>query len=418
MADENLVFVGVHLDASGRAMPAGAITFADDGSGRAWFEYNPAYRTLVRGGGAFALDPANLPVLDRVFELPGADHPGVFGDGAPDHWGLLVLRRLLGVAAVSPLERLVRSGEDRIGALAFRHRTIRPERPVPPTPAILEKYGRFIRSMCDGSAPLLEGDGSDQDMRAAALAGSSAGGARPKCTFRDADGVFWLAKFSRPDDPVSVPAIEHAGMALAVRAGIRTARTVLHRPGGGTPVVLVERFDRTADGRRIPFISMQSVLRRASMCDGGYPEMAETLRKLSCRPEADAREMFVRMVYNAVCGNTDDHLKNHAMVLTTDGWRLSPAYDITPQAMPDAMQSIVVGDHGAAPTIDNLLSGHALFRLSLADARAALSAVLGVAAGWKDAFRAEGVTDGDIDTLASGDGFAKVLYDGGGPPSM
>lgn len=403
MANENAVFVGVHLDASGRARPAGILTFSEPGENRAWFEYNPAYLGLISAGAAYALDPVNLPPRGGVLPLPSAAHPGVFGDGASDFWGQLVLRRLLGIVTPTPVQRLVHSGEDRIGVLAFQHRTIKPKRMGPASAAILDRYARFIRSFQEGSAPL-----SDEDMKAAALTGSSAGGARPKCTFRDDGGVFWLAKFSRPGhDPVSVPAVEHAAMALAARCGIRTARTEL-RHSGDDPVILVERFDRTPDNRRIAFASMQSILARTGMSDGSYPEMAKKLRQVSCRPEADAREMFRRMVFNIACGNSDDHLKNQAIVRGPHGWQLAPAYDITPQAMPDAIQSLVVGSFGAIPIIGNILSEHAAFCLSLGEAKQVVCAIQAAVADWRDHFRANGVSDDDIAMLEAGDCFDKL----------
>jgi len=44
------------------------------------------------------------------------------------------------------------------------------------------------------------------------------------------------------------------------------------------------------------------------------------------------RELFARIVFNILCGNTDDHARNHAAFW--DGHRLSltPAYDICPQS--------------------------------------------------------------------------------------
>jgi len=398
--DDNTVFVGAYV--VGRPVSAGILTFGDD---VAVFEYNPDYTAAVLAGRAYALDPVNLPPIPRrVFTLPSVAHPGVFGDAAPDYWGQTVLRRLFGLTVLSPVERLVHSGEDRVGSLVFRRRGIEPTSLMPADLGALERYRRFARAMIDGSVPL-----GDDDLTAAAMAGSSAGGARPKCTFRDADGKMWLAKFSRPDDPVSVPATEHAAMRLAARVGINAAHTVLHASDDGTKTILVERFDRAVDGGRVPFVSAQSLLARPTMSDGTYPGIAEVLRGTSFIPDRDGAEIFRRMVFNAVCGNTDDHLKNHAMILGDRGWRLSPAYDITPQAMPDATQSLGVGRFGGVPTIENLLSEHAAFGLSLGEAKAIMDGIIGVVAGWKVFFREHGVAERDINALADADCFSRVV---------
>jgi len=62
-----------------------------------------------------------------------------------------------------------------------------------------------------------------------------------------------------------------------------------------------------------------------------YPRLAEELRWIGA-PAEDRRELFGRMVFNAVCGNDDDHPRNHAIVFDADGggWRLAPAFDVVP----------------------------------------------------------------------------------------
>lgn len=37
-----------------------------------------------------------------------------------------------------------------------------------------------------------------------------------------------------------------------------------------------------------------------------------------------------RIVFSIAIHNTDDHLRNHGFLLTREGWRLSPAFDLNP----------------------------------------------------------------------------------------
>lgn len=62
-----------------------------------------------------------------------------------------------------------------------------------------------------------------------------------------------------------------------------------------------------------------------------YPCLADEL-KLAGLPMEDRVELFGRMVFNAVCGNDDDHVRNHAIVYRSDErrWRLAPAFDVVP----------------------------------------------------------------------------------------
>ena len=392
------VFVGVYPDESaGRAVAAGVVTFAGD---QAWFEYNPAYAAAIKAGALPVLDPRNHADPTAPIPLPGAAHPGVFGDSAPDHWGQTVIRRLMGLATLTPVERLACSGEDRIGALAFRHREIAPNLLPACTTQALGRYRAFAESFRDGWSPL-----ASDGVRDIALAGSSAGGARPKCSFRDEDGVFWLAKFARPDDPVSVPAIEHAATRLGALCGLSVCETRLGPDP--RPAIMVRRFDRLATGGRRMFASLQSLLGAARMTDSSYPDMALALRDVSAAPEQDARELFRRMAFNVMCGNTDDHLKNHGMVRLGGAWRLSPAYDITPQVMGDALHSVALGRFGAMPGVDNLLSRHGAFLFGLTEARQVLADMADRTAGWREAFRDFGVSDDDIAVVEAGECFGR-----------
>lgn len=49
-------------------------------------------------------------------------------------------------------------------------------------------------------------------------------------------------------------------------------------------------------------------------------------------PSKDLRELFARMVFNAVVGNDDDHPRNHAVRYLHEEkrWRLTPAFDVVP----------------------------------------------------------------------------------------
>src|SRR5262249_28744093 len=90
--------------------------------------------------------------------------------------------------------------------------------------------------------------------------------------------------------------------------------------------------------------------------DGSYPQIAGALRQHAAAHARDREELFRRMLFNVLCGNRDDHLKNHALLY--DGrWRLPPAFDIVPQVeSAESVQAIGVGVMGGHPTIENCLS--------------------------------------------------------------
>lgn len=115
------------------------------------------------------------------------------------------------------------------------------------------------------------------------------------------------------------------------------ARTIPHRLSDGLSVVRVLRFDRQQT-RRLMAISGASLLQTeypgstpADAAHWSYPRLAEELRRIGA-PDEDRKELFGRMVFNAVLGNDDDHPRNHAAIfdLAEQRWRLSPAFDVVP----------------------------------------------------------------------------------------
>ena len=80
-----------------------------------------------------------------------------------------------------------------------------------------------------------------------------------------------------------------------------------------------------------------------------YADLADLIRASFVEPEATIRELFSRIAFNILVGNTDDHARNHAAFW--DGRRLSltPAYDIQPQNRTGwtADQAMAYGRDGA-----------------------------------------------------------------------
>ncbi|OHB39156.1 MAG: hypothetical protein A2882_16130 [Phenylobacterium sp. RIFCSPHIGHO2_01_FULL_70_10] len=80
---------------------------------------------------------------------------------------------------------------------------------------------------------------------------------------------------------------------------------------GGRDVLLVKRFDRQrVEGgyARARMVSALTLLETDETPDGrarwSYVRLAETLRRISERPADEARELFGRMVCNALVSNT------------------------------------------------------------------------------------------------------------------
>ncbi|WP_369403275.1 HipA domain-containing protein [Glaciecola punicea] len=61
-----------------------------------------------------------------------------------------------------------------------------------------------------------------------------------------------------------------------------------------------------------------------------YETLSEIIRHRFTKPKDTLRELFSRLVFNILCGNTNDHARNHAAFWDGKHLSLTPAYDICP----------------------------------------------------------------------------------------
>jgi len=359
-------------------------------------------------GRAFPLDPVNLPLSDELFAT--TRRAGLFGplaDAAPDTWGRRLVRLENPNAILSSTDWLFATGDDRVGCLTFS-RT--PELSSPP-PTHLSVT--LLADIAEEFERIEHGKPATALAEQIYRAGKSLGGARPKAVVED-DGALWIAKFQKRDDEFDQCGAEHAAMRMARLCGIDAAETKLVDVGRRR-AVLVKRFDRTAGPHFHPtlhFLSALSLLNHDETSDSGsYADIAAELRRHGARPQEDRVELYRRMVFNVLCGNHDDHLKNHALIHDGAGWRLSPAFYVVPQPDFYPVQAIAIGRMGGIPTIENCLSSCTDFGLSLDDARSLIGATVDVMKRWRAIFDELGVSAATIARL--GQAFAAILSDEG-----
>ncbi|MCY1214566.1 hypothetical protein D9M72_263830 [compost metagenome] len=199
-------------------------------------------------------------------------------------------------------------------------------------------------------------------------------------------------------------------MTLAERAGITVAKTqVIHLLGANA--LAIRRFDRE-QGRRIHSISAGTAIRAATASGEepvmGYPELARILRRVGISlddiNQRDARELFRRMVFNILVDNTDDHEKNHSLLVVSPfengRLKLAPAYDVLPTNSGQGYQEFICGAHGRDSTLENAMSQCDAFGLLSAEAAAEIASVIDVVNTWQEHFAQAGVTERDIESLA------------------
>lgn len=339
---------------------------------------------------SYPLDPA-LPLVSGQIQTPANRAIfGAFSDCSPDRWGRMLIRRRYGQAGGSSGSRsfgeadyLLGVRDDlRQGALRFRDPTsgefLADEKSGVPhlvdLPRLLDYAERVERDAV-----------GEEELDLLLKGGSSLGGARPKAHVIDRDGRLAIAKFPKAGgDDWDVPAWEAVALSLAREAGISAASSKLEQIAGRS-VHIVDRFDRRGD-QRIGYASAMTLLEATDGDTRNYLDLVEVIEAESDRVTADLRELWRRIAFSILVGNSDDHLRNHGFLrVSAGGWSLSPAFDINPdpEPGPKVLSTSIDGGSGDA-SVELLLGVAEFFRLDEKEATAVLAEVREVTNRWRE----------------------------------
>ncbi len=154
-------------------------------------------------------------------------------------------------------------------------------------------------------------------------------------------------------------------------------------PDSAYTTFVAKRFDRTADGRRLAFVSAMTLTQRTDGEPGAsYLELVELLQSRGARAQEDCRELFRRVVFSILIHNTDDHLRNHGFLLDPEGITLSPAFDINP-AIDRNELALAINEVESTCNVAIALEAHRAYGLSAAEAKAIVSKTREVACSWR-----------------------------------
>jgi serine/threonine-protein kinase HipA len=167
---------------------------------------------------------------------------------------------------------------------------------------------------------------------------------------------------------------EYIAMRLAALAGLDVAPVKLVK-AAGKDVLLIERFDRNRIGKGWTRKCMVSALTMFGLNDmtaryASYEDLAEMIRHRFTDPKKTLKELYGRLVFNILCGNTDDHARNHAAFWDGKELTLTPAYDICPQGRTgnEASQAMKISGNNNLSQLKVCLEAAHHFLLSKEDA--------------------------------------------------
>ena len=338
-----------------------------------YFNYGKSYLERVKD--AIPIYEPELPLEPGVLPLmEGLSVPGCIRDSAPDAWGrrVIINRRLghkgndIDTGQLDELTYLLESGSDRIGALDFQLSA------TDYVPRVATNV--TMEELVESAERVEKGIPLTPELDQALFHGSSIGGARPKALIEE-QGKKYIAKFSASNDIYSVVKAEHVAMRLASLVGLDVA-SVKIAGAAHKDVLLVERFDRVAKGDGWARKSIVSALTLFELDDmmaryASYETLAEIIRARFTEPQKTLRELFCRLTFNILSGNTDDHARNHAAFWDGKTLSLTPAYDICPQGRTgnEASQAMMISGNNKLSQLKTCLEAAHNFLLSQDEAK-------------------------------------------------
>ncbi len=326
------------------------------------FNYGKSYLERPE---ALAIYEPELPLQSGILPLlNGLDMPSCIRDAAPDAWGRrVIINRKMGLkgidtdtAVLDEMTYLLESGSDRIGALDFQYS---PKEYIPRS-----SQNASLEELLESAQRVEKGIPLSADLDQALFHGSSIGGARPKALI-ESGTLKYIAKFSASNDTYSVVKAEYLAMRLAALCGLNVAPVKLVQ-ALGKDVLLIERFDRSKIESGWTRKSMVSALTLFGLSDmsaryASYEDFAYMIRVRFIEPKKTLKELFGRVVFNILCGNNDDHARNHAAFWDGKELTLTPAYDICPQARTgnESTQAMkIIGNNGYSQLKTCLMAAH------------------------------------------------------------
>lgn len=337
---------------------------------------------------------------------------GVFADSCPDRWGQRLMKRREELRAKQEKEKpkkLLESDfllgvydEARMGGLRFKtdlngqFLSYDKEYATPPWTSLRELEHASISFESDDS-------GMEEKWIKQLLApGSSLGGARPKASVVAPDGTLWIAKFPSKHDDFNSGAWEMVVHELAQMCGLNVPQAKVEKFSKLGTTFLVKRFDRE-DKQRIHFSSAMTMLGKkdgANASDGSsYLEIVSFLKANGSQPQQDLLELWKRIVFSMAVSNTDDHFRNHGFILASEGWKLSPLYDVNPDIYGEYLSLNVDADNSSID-FDLAIDASAYYGIDEKDATQLVDFMKNIIrSNWKIIAKKYGISRSEIERM-------------------
>lgn len=310
------------------------------------FEYSEEW---IKSG--FSISPISLPLRGGVFIPKKYDTFdglfGVFSDSLPDGWGRLLVDRFLlknqiNSESISALTRLAIVGNRGMGALEYQ----------PSNEMKAEIKGMSLDELAVACREMFDTENSDH-LDELFLMGGSSGGARPKVNY-EIEGTEWIVKFPSSIDRKNIGREEYDYSVCAKKCQLPMTETKLLPSKIYEGYFATKRFDRE-NGQKIHMVSVSGLLETSHRIPNlDYNILMQLTLKITQSYE-EIEKLFRWMCFNVFAHNRDDHSKNFSFLYTAEGWKLSPAYDLTYSSSINGEHATTVNGNGSTPGMHEIL---------------------------------------------------------------
>lgn len=324
----------------------------NDKTGSAVFEYEPSFLDKELDIAPLTMSVNSprsrkgLPWLgdkDKLYQ----GLPPMIADSLPDKWGNSLFKAWMRdnhipVRKTNPVDHLSFIGSRAMGALEYE-----PAQKLGDNSAFsvnVQRLYEFAKEVLNEKQAIVLDQENSVLWQDLIKISSSPGGKRPKAIVAlnettgevisgqgkvPEDFCHYILKY---DDNSAYPfaRLEYVYYRMALDAGISMMPSQLRMYEGVTHF-LTRRFDREGNEK----IHTQTLAAMSPLSDS-YEDIFTVIRRLNL-PYEDSTQQYLRMVFNVITRNVDDHSKNFSFCMNRDGvWRLSPAYDLTYSVDPAA----------------------------------------------------------------------------------
>jgi len=319
------------------------------------------------------LSPITMPLSEQIYSFPNLNNetfhslPGLLADSLPDKFGTDLLERYLAeqgrsISDISSVEQLLYIGSRGMGALEYK--PAKEYEKIKDDTVNIDELVKLAADILQKRKNIHIKENSNT-MKQIIKVGTSAGGAKAKAVIawnkktgdirsgqiETGSGYeYWLIKFdgtSTEDtkaDKRCYTRVEYAYYLMAKSAGINMSECSIYKESGRFHF-MTKRFDRIKEtGEKLHMLSLGAIAHFDFNSPGStsYEQAANVMYKLKLNQD-EIEQLFMRMVFNVMARNQDDHVKNISFLMNRKGeWSLAPAYDLTYAYIPN---SIWTGKH-------------------------------------------------------------------------